>query len=171
MINMQTKKEKSPVLVISTIIALAIFIILPPVFRVAFPKDEPKENTTETISLLTCTKTSTDSYIITSKVKYADNIPDRNTIIYSKSSQEIQPQTSSPTANNATRLAMDEISFFKGIKDIKVTETENTTTVTIKQENIDNNIDNIELANYLLPLDEQQEYYQEQEYTCSITEF
>ena len=171
MINMQTKKEKSPVLVISTIIALAIFIILTPVFRVAFPKDEPKENTTKTISLLTCTKTSTDSYIITSKVKYTDNIPDRNTIIYSKSSEEIQPQTSPPTTNNVARSAIEEISFFKEITDIKVIEAENTTTVTIKQENIDNSIDNIELANYLLPLDEQQKYYQDQEYTCNITEF
>lgn len=166
---MKEQKEKSPVLVISTIIFLALFIILPPLFRTLFPKDtSSNEGTTKVFSLLTCTKTSVDGYTITSKVKYTDDNPDRNTIIYTKIPQSEQQETLPTTT---TRTATEEITFFKAITDIQVIEGENNMTIIIKEDNINNNSNNIELANYLLPQKKQQEYYEEQEYTCSITKF
>lgn len=164
------KKAKSPLLVIFTIFILAIFIILPPVFRNMFPKKEvPKNNNIKVRKvLLTCTKTMpTEGYEITSKVKYLNGKPDRNTIIYSKNTITQEPNQTPPTPEIPVKTVAEELKFFSELQNIEVTEGDTTTTVVLNKDTISSNSNNLDLTNYFLPLGAQQKLYQEQGYECS----
>lgn len=78
---MKKKTEYSTMTVMMVIFLLAMFVILPPVMRVAFPAEEV-EVETDTKMLLTCSKngTDTDPYNVTSATYFVNDVAEKNSI-------------------------------------------------------------------------------------------
>lgn len=187
---MTQKKPKSPVLVISAIIFLLIFIILPPVFRVLIPKQDVSVTEVKETFILSCEKNSLEEgYKIMSKLIYEDNSPTKNTISYIKNNAtgtennnlEQGNGNNSVVEENGTvdsnvsggndailiRTVTEEIEFFKAISGIKVNESESYTSVVITSNVVSSNNNNLELTNYFLSEDEQTLFFEERGFTCT----
>lgn len=78
---MKKKTEYSTMTVMMVIFLLAMFVVLPPVMRVAFPAEE-EEVSTDTKMLLTCSKngTDTDPYSVTSATYFVNDVAEKNSI-------------------------------------------------------------------------------------------
>lgn len=177
------KKPKSTILVICTILFLAIFIILPPVFRVMIPKEVKKKNVNNDSIILICDKEITEEgYAINSRIRYVGVKPQKNTITINKivvseqdgtdnlqpNDQNIPnntlPNTTPDVSDNEKGIVASQLEFFKSISGIEITEREDSTTILIKSSIAKNNSD---LLHYLQPIKKQQAYYENEGYMCS----
>lgn len=165
------KKEKSPILVISCILLLLTFIVLPPLFRYLIPR--PSDITTKKnvvkkqLQVLKCSKYFPEElYLESISVKYKDGIIDTNTISYKKIDQV--PEGVLP---NTSIKVSDEYNMFNSLKNIKVNNNNtDLITVTIDQELINDNKENTDLINYYQDLTEEQSFYENMGYTCNVLE-
>ncbi len=164
------KKEKSPILVISCILLLLTFIVLPPLFRYLIPR--PSDITTKNnvvkkqLQVLKCSKYFPEElYLESISVKYKDGIIDTNTISYKKIDQV--PEGVLP---NTSIKVSDEYNMFNSLKNIKVNNNNDLVTVTIDQELINDNKENTDLINYYQALEEEQSFYENMGYTCNVLE-
>ena len=85
------KKKSNDILVYIGMAFLALLIIVPPVLRVAVPKEAVNNNPVlkDKVVLLTCNKTSDDgSYQINSKTKFLNGEANTVTLTYKVSAQE-----------------------------------------------------------------------------------
>lgn len=164
------KKEKSPVLVISCILFLLMFIILPPVFRKYIPKEADDRNLNlDKLEILTCTKTSvSEMYKIISKCKYRNGIFESNTIEIEKL-LEISAETNGIDAPSTITIASENANL-ASINGINSTVNNNLITYVIDNNLIQNNSNNEILKKYIQNLTEQKNMYESLSYTCNIME-
>lgn len=165
---MKQKKEKSPILVFMTIAFLAMFIVLPPVFRAVSPKQVVTES--KKIILLSCEKISAvENYKITSKITYEKSKPVKNVINYLTYVASPGEGEFVGSGDVYVKTAAEEIALFRSFSDIKINENDTSISVTLKTENIENNSSNLELANYLQSnIDQQEMFYMSQGYSCEV---
>lgn len=140
-------KKFHPVLAIVLIIIFALFIILPPVCREFFPKVEKtvgkEEN--ETISTIICTRSfQTEQMEEKIETRYINNKIDQTRITYQPITRQIEEPAM--TIENDI-LPSQELAYFQGIQGTEITTVDTRTLVTINQNTIDQNPDNIDLKN------------------------
>lgn len=170
--KMEEKKPKSTILVLATMLFLAMFIALPPLFRVMYPKnEESSEIENKKTHILSCETISfAENIKIISKTLYEDDIAIRNTISYTLYTPTPEELAESVDAIAPDMTAAQAITYFKTIEDINVNENSNQTSVVITREIIENNPDKVELTNYLLENDLQVSYFEGQGFVCSKLE-
>lgn len=157
-----TQDKKSIKIIIGMFILLVI-IIIPPVLRTLIPKSNTivtieKE---DVITTLTCTKGfKTENIVATATITYKNNELLSNKITYNK------VNTIDQEDNINSILPSQEIEFFKGVNGIKIEENDESTTVTLDNNLLANNQSNSTLNNYLLKVNEEKTYYENQGYTC-----
>lgn len=169
------KKEKSPVLVILTIFFLALFIILPPVFRKLVPKEEKKTPVSK-LTLVICNKTySNEFYRVNSKTRFNSDGTITNTITYSKINDAQITQDTEQVQENATNEVEEELTYFKSIPNLDIVDsndgTNTSTIVTINQSEVEDHPTEGKLISYLNDTPEsQKKFYQDLGYVCNIVE-
>lgn len=163
------KKEKSPILVITCILFLSAFIILPPIFRAYIPNDdiviEPPA-AQDKIQVLKCNKYFKEElFKVSSSVKYRNDLIEENTITY-----ERVEKLPGDVSSNTSITVEEEYNMFKSLNNIDISTEEKITIVKIDQDLIDNNPDHSNLLNYYQSLENQKLYYEEMGYTCNTLE-
>lgn len=169
---MNKKKEKSPILVIATIIFLLLFIVLPPLFRVLFPKETVKaeEDVVPNVTnyILTCEKMLSDENTkVINEIVYKDGAAITNTITYMNYTSDIEQNASLDENVDTEKTISEELTYFKTIPGIQVTEDVDKTVVVIPKMVVTNNPENLDLANYLLDVTKQTSYLEGQGFTCT----
>lgn len=181
----EKKIKGKKVAAITAIICLAIFNMLPPIFRQVFPKPEETKTVkvTKKNQVLKCSKNViSEGYTVTSSFKYENNEPIKNTIIFKTLTEEEKQSLQTTDSNTetttqidqttkesvSTRTITEEIAFFKEILKDDLSQGETTITAIIDKEVITENKSNLELANYFMSLKKQQAYYENQNYSCEI---
>ncbi len=175
---MKEKKEKSTVLVIITILFLSIFIIVPPILRLVYPKTEAsstrnreEQNDIMETTVLNCTKINMiEQYQITSEVTYSNEEATKNIIIYRKLTPEelTQVEQTGEEQTIGTTVAA-ELALFQSVPNLSIKTEATEITVTITSKDIDNNKEILDLLNYLQGLTEQESFYATQGYACQST--
>lgn len=165
---MKEKKPKSPILVFATMIFLLMFIVLPPLFRNLFPVEEIAEEVKKDY-MLTCIKVSTSENLrVVSKISYIDNVPMSNEIVYMPYAASSDEAAINDVDENILTAA-EELALFRKSEGVLIADEDLNVVVSINEEVINNNSENLELANFLLPaVLEQQEYYEGQGYSCTL---
>lgn len=168
---MEKKKEKSPILVVMTIMFLLVFIVLPPLFRSLFPKkvEEIEEKPTERSVnyILVCEKIlSSENVKVISEVVYKNDSAITNTITYTDyATESVQNETNTET-DAVVKTTAEEIAYFKTIPGVQVTEDVGKTVVVIPKMVVNNNPEDLDLANYLLDVSKQSSYFEKKDFTC-----
>ncbi len=167
------KKERKTSLVLFTIWLLLLVIVLPPIFRATIPRNDLNKDTPEVkkvLTLLNCERQVPNSYYtISSRLKYINGVAERNIIVYTKG----QTLNEAATTGNAsvaatTKTPKEEITFFKSIADLPVTEADTKTTIQITKELLKDDSMQEALKDYLQKMSDQQKFYQNQGYRCSV---
>lgn len=174
------KKEKSPVLVILTIIFLSLFIILPPTFRKLIPKEVEyvPETATPKIVIVECNKTYIDElYQVSSITRYVDNNVYSNVIKYKKIEDLSNSTLNTDNIDNSTNntndgsTASDDITYFKSIPNLNLVESDQIITVSIDQNILTSNASDERLALYLNnDVSIQKQNLEKLGYSCNIRE-
>ncbi len=168
---MKEKKPKSTIVVLATMIFLAMFIVLPPLFRIYFPKEEIVEEKDAVLSTLSCERVSpTEALKITMKILYEDSVPVNNTITYISYAPTPEEIVNDP-GSMTDMTAQAEINYFKSIADIEITENVSQTIVIITDEDVSNNPEQIQLTNYLADSDVMTSNFEAQGYICTMTDY
>ena len=168
------KKEKSPILVISCILFLFLFIILPPVFRKYIPKEEAKKDnqieSKQELSILQCSRIfPTDLYQVTAKVKYINGSISTNTITYRKI--ETVPDDYQEPVEETPLVLMDEYNYLTNLPNIEKKAEEPNPILVINSNTIKNNDSDENLKLYFQDdITKQEEFYKEKGYTCNTME-
>lgn len=168
------KKEKSPVVVILSIVFLSLFIILPPTFRKLVPKQTISNNKNQNdirpkLIIINCNKIYVNEmYQVNSKTKYVDNVP-TNTVTYQKITT--LPDDYTQTSNDESTTAEEEIAYFKSLVNINEVSQETSTRFVIDNNLISSNPADQTLINYLSNSpDTQKLYFESIGYTCNRME-
>lgn len=186
------KKKSNDILVYIGMAFLALLIIVPPVLRVAVPKEAVNNNPVlkDKVVLLTCNKTSDDgSYQINSKTKFLNGEANTVTLTYKVSAQEntdtganpsegvpadgdkaAEEQTAPNTAQSNVMIMDPAIDLFRNLVDTSVTEDANHFTVVLTKETLQQNSSVSELNHYFNLLPNQKKYYEGLGYTCTKLE-
>ena len=181
------KREKSPILVVTCMLFLLVFIIVPPVFRKYIPKQVDTTNTEKvknTIQILKCNKTFNDElYKVNSSTKYIDDKIVSNTIRYQKIDNTQITNSDNNQNNNANADVVtidegtsgvtvnDEYNYFSSLSDINITSNSTLTTVVINKKSLESNSSETTLKNYYQDsISSQKKFYENMGYTCNILE-
>ena len=164
------KKEKSPILVVFTMMFLLMFIVLPPIFRSLFPNEENiTNNDVSKITIVICNNTySSELYRVNSRTKYTGDGDIQNTITYQKieSSEQAVEGTTQSTATIA-----NELSYFRSIPNLDIIDSGDSIVVKINQKEITNNPNEEKLKNHLNNTPKLQKvFYENLGYRCNILE-
>lgn len=161
-------KKFHPIRAFIIIIILSLLIILPPLFRVLFPKvEKAKPTNTDQITLLTCTRNYAEEQTTESvEVRYINSKVNQTKITYIAT-----PSTEYSVINTIENdlLPSIELSYFQSLEGIIIEQTENQTIVTINQDIIDRNPSNQDLKeNYFNDkLINQKIYFTNRYFECS----
>ena len=145
---------------------LTLMIILPPLFRMMFPKQiEDKNNKTlNRIEILSCERTISNSNYSTSvKVTYKNSQIEQNVITYMKIDDSIKSG-----ASRGDLSPEEESSYFSKLNDIDIVNNESSVIVTLNKKSLENNSNDRNLSNYLQTIDKQEAFYSELGYSCSV---
>ncbi len=170
--------------VMMVIMALAMFIAFPPLARVFYP-DESVEEVNDIRIFLTCAKEDKEEgYSVSSNVFYLNDEAQKNTInFHNLNKMEHTESGEEPVAevnpNEITVQSREEISidykkksifaeleFFRNLQGVNFQESGNGYMVEVNQDSLIINDGNEELMNYLLPIDEQENFYSGLGYSC-----
>lgn len=170
-------KSVKPKLAISAIVILLILIAIPPILRIAVPKnklggntDNPDANNVVDAKTLTCYRfVVNENKRVTSVVEYENSkfikniMSYRDFVITPDMLNYVKPITI------PVKSTVDEIAFFNTLTGISLIVGQDETKVTINNAAIAANSNNLELANYVLGLDEQKARFEGQGYSCAIS--
>lgn len=164
---MNEKKPISPILVILAIVFLAVFIVVPPLFRVMYPVEV--EEPMDTAHILTCTRVSIkNNYLVTNKVTYNNDSPTKNVVTFDP---YVPTDDDMANADVNELAASDELAIFSNNGSITVAEEAGKFTLTLTPEVMATAGDAGDVSNYFLPSSsEQQTYLAGIGYSCSIVE-
>ncbi len=168
---MKEKKPKSPVLVLATILFLAMFIALPPIFRALYPKGDEETKTEVNKYMLACEYISvSENMKITSRISYEDDVAIKNTLTYLKY-EPTEEEKLANAENSRDLTAIQEVALFKAIEGIEVSENESQTVAIITRKSLELNPDKVELERYLPTFDMAQSALEAQGYSCIRNEY
>lgn len=163
-------KNFHPIRAFIIIFILSLLIILPPLFRVLFPKaEETKPKNNNTIRLLTCTKNYAEEQTTTTvEVRYINSKVNQTKITYSPIAAT---KYSIMNTSESDILPSLELSYLQSIQGINITQSDNKTIIIINQNTIDQNPNNQELKeNYFNDkLIDQKIYFTNRYYECNET--
>lgn len=167
---MNEKKPISPILVILAIIFLAIFIVVPPLFRVMYPVEV--EEPVDTAHILTCTRVSVkNNYLVTNKVTYNNERPVKNVITFDP---YIPSDDDIANADPNEFTSSEELSLFSSNEKVTIAEDNGKYTLTLTGEvvaAISNSEEPSDIGNYFLSTSSEQRTYLEGiGYSCSVVE-
>lgn len=172
---MGKKKEKSTGLVLFTIFVLLLFIVLPPIFRVLFPKVEVDTSIEKTITILNCSRdSSSDGYHINIKSKYIDNKIKSSEIAISP----LDSVNDDTVLNNNQNVVVDTdvvnyvtateiVTFFSSLNNVETETNNDSMKFLIDSKLIENNPEQVDLELYFTDLKAEKEYFINQGYTCN----
>lgn len=162
-------KNYHPIRIYIIIIILLLLIILPPTFRLFFPKEEKTiTKNDKTITTITCTRDyPTENITETVQIRYINAKINQTKITYTN----INNQSTNATTSQDELLPSAELSYLKEVSGINIEQTEQMTTVTINQDTIDNNPNNIDLVNNYFNTSKiaQQVYFTNRNFQCEET--
>ena len=167
------KKERSPITVLFTIFFLSLFIILPPTFRSLIPKDEtPATPEIPKLAIVKCSKVySQELYQVISKTKYIDGQPVNNIITYEKLEQLPDGYTDSTPVGDSSQSVLEELTYYKGIPNLNLTEEGPNTTIIIDKKIINANPTEQFLKERLnASAARQKVFYSDLGYRCNVME-
>lgn len=159
--------DKKSIVVILGMVFLSMLIILPPLFRLLFPKItvENKKENLDKLEILTCDRTISNSdYSTHVEVIYQNNEIEQNQITYTKIDEATKA-----TANTGTITPEEESSYLSKLNNIDVKSDENTYVITLNKKSLEDNPNDQNLINYIQPLSEQEKFYSELGYSCSTS--
>lgn len=137
-------KKFHPIRAFIIIIILSLLIILPPLFRLLFPKiEETRPTNTDKITLLTCTRNYAEEQTTeVVEVRYINSKVNQTKITYTTT-----PTTEYSVINTIENdlLPSMELSYFQSLEGVIIEQTENQTIITINQDIIDRNPSNQDL--------------------------
>ena len=160
------KDEKKSIIVILGMAFLIIMIILPPLFRAVFPKTEKYDNqqNLDKTEVLTCERVISNSDYSTSvSVRYKNGEAIENTITYFKVDDSIKAN-----ATEGKITPEEESSYFSKLNDINIVTENDKVVVVVNKTSLENNANDNTLPKYLQPLSDQEQFYSELGYNCSI---
>lgn len=166
------KKTIHPLIVISIIIVLSLFIILPPTLRAFYPKvEKTKSAVNDKVTLLICTKSSEiEQLTVKSQTRYINNKITENRITFSKIAASRETPTTEMMLTEQTPTITTELEFLKQIPNIKIAEQEEATTITITEDTLKQNPNISELTNYFNKnINTQKISYVQKSYSCETT--
>lgn len=170
----QQKKPKSTILVIGVIIGLLFFIILPPVLRATNPKPVEEPEVKKKSTILSCERVSAlEKTRTTSKTTFEDGQPVEAKLMYSKyepSEDEIvKANTDKGDDDDKETVVARELEKFKKLTGISYAENTEGTTVIINMATVSANPNDLEVANYMLTLEQEMSFLKNKGFKCSVT--
>lgn len=161
------KTEKNIIKAYIIIVVLSLLIILPPIFRVFLPKQKTVIGYNQgNITTVTCTKDySTEKISETVEIRYVNSKIKQTIITY-------KPLTNTTIVTDEDNLTPSkELAYFKKLKNIKIEEKEDITTVTITDNVIKENKDKKDLQNNYFNNQkiEQKLYFANRNFNCTET--
>ena len=137
-------KQFHPIRAFIIIFVLSLLIILPPLFRLFFPKiDETKIKNNNKITLLTCTRNYAEEQITeTIEVRYINSKVNQTKITYSTMAIA---EYSMINGVESDILPSIELSYFQSLSGVAIEQKDSKTIVTINQDTIDRNPSNQDL--------------------------
>lgn len=137
-------KQFHPIRAFIIIFVLSLLIILPPLFRLFFPKiDETKIKNNDKITLLTCTRNYAEEQITeTVEVRYINSKVNQTKITYSTMAIA---EYSMINGVESDILPSIELSYFQSLSGVAIEQKDSKTIVTINQYTIDRNPSNQDL--------------------------
>lgn len=146
---MNNKKEKSPILVVATMMFLAMFIVFPPLFRTYFPKDDVGSADVDVVrNVLECEKVSvSENMKVVSTVTYENDVAISNVMDFSL----YVPTEEDIAADSGVVLdstIQQELDYLKTIPSVDVQTGENQIVIKLTKQNVLDNPEQLELASY-----------------------
>lgn len=137
-------KQFHPIRAFIIIFVLSLLIILPPLFRLFFPKiDETKIKNNDKITLLTCTRNYAEEQITEIvEVRYINSKVNQTKITYSTMAIA---EYSMINGVESDILPSIELSYFQSLSGVAIEQKDSKTIVTINQDTIDRNPSNQDL--------------------------
>ena len=131
-------KQFHPIRAFIIIFVLSLLIILPPLFRLFFPKiDETKIKNNDKITLLACTRNYAEEQITeTVEVRYINSKVNQTKITYSTMAIA---EYSMINGVESDILPSIELSYFQSLSGVAIEQKDSKTIVTINQDTIDRN--------------------------------
>lgn len=164
------KKRIHLIRVIILIVVFSLLIILPPLFRLLFPKvEEAVSVNKDRITLLTCTKDYPNEQIsVDVQVRYINAKIEQTRLVYKT---YVNADTVFNTTLEDELRASDEIAYFSSIPGIHIENLEDRTIVIIDQDVIDSNPNNVDLKNNYFndQKTSQRIYFTNLSYSCDET--
>lgn len=162
---MKEKKEKSPIVVFATILFLSMFIILPPVFRAMFPKEQPTEVVK---TFLVCEKISVKEKMkAVSKVTYEDGMAINNKMTFSNYTPTEEELAASGEIE-LTQTIESEMTYLKTVSGVKKDIKDGIVVVDITLDLIKKHPDELQLNDYLLDAELVTSFLESNDYLCKI---
>lgn len=166
-------KTIKPKLAIIAMVILLIFIILPPVFRMAFPANVINDK--DDISKIEIKVLSCDRFIlstlqrVSSTITYENGMPLRNEMSYKtfEMNNNLLNFIKEPTI--AVKTVEEELAYFQSLEKIDVYIGQDDTKVVIEDKGLSANSQDAELKNYMLGINEQKTRFEAQGYFCTIS--
>lgn len=164
---MKDKTPKSPLVVIASIIFLLLFIVLPPLFRIAFPKKEEIVKVQIKKSTLYCERIFiSENKKVMFAVSYENNIAVKNKITF----LAYTPSEGSVESDKKPKKTVEEMMHF--LRDIPGTDYDENISqmvVVITDQTLIDNPMLIELGDYMLDKSSMKKSLEEEGYLCSET--
>ena len=166
---MQEKQYTSPIIVILGIILLAIPIVCPPLFRVLFPKEEKVPEVVNYSSILTCSR---DVVISKYKITYKTTFDNGKATDMSGSFMKTDYPQETIDASDPNMVPVDtEFNYFKGFETIVMNENEGNYTFTLTANELPAEGEDNGLRDYFKgSIKEQQQFYEDRGFSCSLVE-
>lgn len=163
-------KPFHPIRAYVAITILLLLIILPPFFRVFFPKVEKTvPSDTDVIITLTCTREYVQEQLLESvQIRYINAKIDQTRITYSPLSIAAEKTINT---DSEELLPSTELTYFQTIQGAEISQLEDRTMITINQATIDQNPDNKELQENYFNNDRitQRIYFTNRNFKCEET--
>ncbi len=175
------KYENSTVFMVIAI--LAMFIVFPPLARIFYP-EENMDSSTESRLFLYCSKEdANEGFRVTSSVFYLNGQPQKNSInFFDIKDGETPPAEISPEDVNAADILVQnretvaaeenkksifaELEFFRHLQGVNFVDNRTSYSVEVNSDSLIVNEGNEELKNYLMDVDNQENFYIGLDYSC-----
>lgn len=164
---MDEKTEKSPLVVIATMMFLAMFIIVPPMLRTYMPKEEADTKVVIVKQNLYCEKVAVkDKKKITADVFYENGIAVKNIITF----MDYTPSKDEKDSGSGHMSTENELMYLKSIVGAEIDENASQTVITLTQQQAIDDPMNIEILNYIGAMDVVSTYFEGNGFQCSNIE-
>lgn len=163
---MKEKTPKSPILVVATMLFLALFIALPPLFRAYIPKEEEYVEPEIVKSTLYCEKVAvSESKKISARISYENDVAVKNVMTFMEYTPTDEETTTEEDALGQT--VESEINYLRTVNGVDVKENASQIVIEITQQTVIDNPSDTKLSNYLGKKSSTISYYEASGYTCS----